>query len=145
MKLELAEKQYREFLSRKRMFYTRERALIFRAIFARNDHFSADDLLFYMRQENINVSRATLYRSLSHLVEAGVLVEADFGHGHIHYERLQEREPHDHLVCKKCGKVIEVSSQALLKALESLAAGEGFSLESHRSQLFGQCRECRGN
>lgn len=142
MTFEEDEKIYREFLSRKRMFYTRERALIFRAVYARQDHFSVDDLMFHMQNEGLKVSRATLYRSLSHLAESGILVEADFGHGHIHYERALNQDPHEHLVCKKCGEVEEVRDEAYQQALRTLAETHGFRLETHRTQMFGICRKC---
>lgn len=143
MNFEEAERKYKSFLSERRMFYTRERALIFRVVFARRDHFSVDDLMFHMQNEGLKVSRATLYRSLANLAEADILVEADFGHGHIHYERAGSKAQHEHLVCSGCGRVVEVRSPELTEAIQKIVASEGFDLISHRLQISGKCKECR--
>ena len=95
---EQAESLYKDFLARNKMFYTKERVTILEAVMGRDDHFSVDELLYDMQSKKLRVSRATLYRALSQLVDANILVEADFGHGHIHYE-LVGAEPHEHLVC----------------------------------------------
>ena len=113
MTLEEATAQYKSFLSKRNMLVTQERMLILQAIFERSDHFSAEDLLFYMQQDKLQVSRATLYRNLKLMAEAGILTEADFGHGHLHYEKVEKGKPHEHLVCRECGDITEVYSADL--------------------------------
>lgn len=135
------ETRYKAFLAKEGMLYTRERALILESVFTREDHFSADDLLFHMRNEGIDVSRATLYRNLKLLATAGLLVEADFGHGHTHYERAATA-PHEHLVCQKCGKVTEVSTSQFADAVKSVAALQGFKVNHHQLKIFGTCKAC---
>lgn len=139
---EEAQRRYADFLDRNKMFFTKERVLIVEAVFIMEGHFSADELLFEMQKRGMRVSRATLYRSLSQLVDCGVLVEADFGHGHTHYE-LVGTEPHEHLVCQQCGKVVEVISQDFTTAIKALASNEGFRLISHRTYIAGICPECQ--
>jgi Fur family ferric uptake transcriptional regulator len=139
---EEAQRRYGDFLDRNKMFFTKERILIVEAVYLMEGHFSADELLFEMQKRNMRVSRATLYRSLSQLVDCGVLVEADFGHGHTHYE-LVGTEPHEHLVCQQCGKVVEVVSQEFSQSIRNLAQGEGFRLISHRTYIAGICPDCQ--
>lgn len=142
MQLAKAVQSYREFLSRQGMLFTKERLLILQSVFSRSDHFSADDLLFYMHGEGLEVSRATLYRNLKLLAQAGILVEADFGHGHIHYE-LASGNPHEHLVCTDCGKVLEVNTAAFSEAVQSVADSQGFTVTHHLLKIFGRCADCR--
>src|SRR3954466_6288425 len=79
---------YSEFLKKNKMFFTKERAQLLDFIFDQKGHFSADELMFEMQKQraaaagDVKVSRATLYRSLSQMVDAGILSESDFGHGH---------------------------------------------------------------
>src|SRR5690606_32944450 len=97
-RLATARNRYAEFLKRNKMFLTKERTALLEFIFAQEGHFSADELLYEMQRTGLKASRATLYRTLSQLVEAGVLSESDFGHGHTHYEINLGDRPHAHLV-----------------------------------------------
>ena len=134
--------RYRQYLSRQKMLFTRERSQILESVFARADHFSADDLLLTMKNEGLDVSRATLYRNLKQLAKAGVLVEADFGHGHIHYERAVGSSPHEHLICQICGSVTEVSTSAFSAVVKKVAMSQGFRLDHHQVKIFGVCHQC---
>ena len=139
---EQAERRYRKFLSERKMFYTRERSLILEAVLKHQEHFSVDELLFDMQQQGMRVSRATLYRTLSQMADANILSSVDFGHGHAHYENTL-RPSHEHLVCKGCGKVVEVASPSFIQAVKDLAATEGFDVVSHKAQIFGICLNCK--
>jgi Fur family ferric uptake transcriptional regulator len=135
--------KYRKYLAEQGKLYTRERESILQSAFAREDHFSADDLYFHMRQEGIDVSRATLYRNLKQMAEAGLLNEADFGHGHTHYERAHDGAPHEHLVCKKCGRVTEVNAQDLGDFVRKAAQSQGFQIDHYQIQILGTCKACQ--
>ncbi len=135
---DMAEERYKDYLVRNKMFYTKERVTILEVVMERKDHFSVDELLYDMQSKKLRVSRATLYRALSQLVDANILVEADFGHGHIHYE-LVGGEPHEHLVCVECGMVKEVVSPDLTKVIHSLAKSNGFTVRNQKTQIQVEC------
>jgi len=128
---------YSEFLKKNKMFFTKERTRLLDFILKQEGHFSADELLFAMQKADLKVSRATLYRSLSQMVEAGILSESDFGHGHTHYEIALGSKPHVHLICTDTGEVREVHSQKLEDALSDLARKEGFKIKRYKIQVFG--------
>ncbi len=138
MTYENAVEKYRDYLLRNKMFFTKERNTILEAVLQRKDHFSVDELLYDMQSQKMRVSRATLYRALSQLVDASILIEADFGHGHIHYE-LMGGEPHEHLVCAECGKVLEVISPDLTQAIHRLAKSHGFRVLNQKTQIQVEC------
>lgn len=142
MDVQALEKKFREYLSRNHLFCTQERLVILRMIVAQEGHFSVDELLDYVRSNGLKVSRATLYRTLNHLSKAGILSEADFGHGHIHYE-INEDGEHGHLICSDCGRVLEVSSSQFEDALRQLSQQQGFQLQSVKVEIFGLCSTCR--
>ena len=138
LSFEKAEENYKEYLSLNKMFYTKERVTILEVVMGREDHFSVDELLYDMQSKKLRVSRATLYRALSQLVDANILVEADFGHGHIHYE-IVGGEPHEHLVCTECGMVKEVVSPDLTKVVHNLASANGFRVRNQKTQIQVEC------
>jgi Fur family transcriptional regulator, ferric uptake regulator len=134
---------YSEFLKRNKMFFTKERIQLLDFIFDQQGHFSADELMFEMQKGNIKISRATLYRSLSQMVDAGILAESDFGHGHTHYEISLGSKPHVHLICTESGDIREVHSQKLENAINELAGKEGFRIKRYKIQLFGISKQSR--
>ena len=134
---------YSEYLKKNKMFFTKERTQLLDFIFDQEGHFSVDELIFEMQKRNVKVSRATLYRSLNQMVDAGILSESDFGHGHTHYEIDLGSKPHVHLICSESGDVREVHSQKLETALEELAKKEGFKIKRFKIQLFGISKQAR--
>ena len=122
------------------MFFTKERVALLHAIFEQPDHFSADELLFEIQKSSRKVSRATLYRSLSQMVEVGILSESDFGHGHTHYEVLMGAKPHAHLILSDTGEVREIHSKRLEQVLDELAEREGVVIKQCKIQVFATAR-----
>ena len=139
--LALAQARYTEFLKRSRMLMTRERTALLEFLFTQKGHVSAEDLLYEMHRTGIKVSRATLYRALAHFVEAGILSESDFGHGHTHYEIDLGSKPHVHLV--DGDEIKEVASPQLEKVLTQLARKEGFNIRRYKIQVFGTFEDKR--
>jgi len=136
--LALAQARYAEYLKRNKMFLTRERTSLLDFIFGQKGHFSADELLYEMQRTGLKASRATLYRTLYQLVEANVLSESDFGHGHTHYEINLGDRPHAHLVSlDNRDDVREVTSEKLDAAIAELMRKEGFTPRRYNLQVFG--------
>jgi Fur family transcriptional regulator, ferric uptake regulator len=141
--LPIAISLYGEFLKKRKMFFTKERSELVNFIFSQEGHFSADELLFELQKSQKKVSRATLYRSLSQLVEAGILSVSDFGHGHTHYEIALGAKPHVHLICSRTDEVREVHSAKLEAALNDLAQKEGFTIRQYNIQIFGESKKSK--
>jgi Fur family ferric uptake transcriptional regulator len=144
MNFEQAVEKYKDFLDAHKQFYTRERARILEAVFAYQGHFSAEDLAFEMQKNGQPASRATLYRALAHLQDAGILTPVDLGHGHIHYEPPEGESPHEHISCVSCGHVFEAEMPELEKAIAREAKKQGFSAVHHSLRISGVCKNCRG-
>lgn len=105
-------------------------------------HFDADGLYLKLRARGEKVSRATVYRTLDLLVEAGFLSKM-LTETQAMYELIRGRSHHDHLVCTACGGTLEVFSEALEKAQEELCVQHGFLASSHTLRVEGLCAECR--
>ncbi|MCA8943142.1 MAG: transcriptional repressor [Planctomycetes bacterium] len=136
-------KTVEEYMRKNGLRWTSQRRQIAREAFATHDHFSADDLLDVCKQKDVRVSRATVYRTLGMLEEAGFVEGLDTGDGGKKYEHVLGHEHHDHMVCTKCGRIIEFFDQELERRQERAASRHGFLIESHSLKLFGKCRDCR--
>jgi Fur family transcriptional regulator, ferric uptake regulator len=129
--------RYREYLKRKKLLFTRERIAILEEVMARHDHFSVEELHDSLKASGKKVSRATLYRNLDSLKEAGILAEVDLGNRHVQYEHVLGHHQHFHLVDEDTGAIIEDDSVEVEKAVEILARRHNFEVERIKLQIFG--------
>ena len=125
------------------MRYTLEREHIVREIFSCHDHFSAEVLLKRLRGNNLNISRASVYRTIPILIDAGLISEVYQESGQAFYEHIYGHDQHCHLRCSICGQVKEFSEPALLRGLiKNLAQSTGYIIDEHRLELMGMCPKC---
>ena len=103
----------------------------------------AEELSYRLRRKRKGASRATIYRTLDLLVESGIIRRVDLGQGHGHYELVLDHPHHEHMICLRCGKVIEFSDQAMERSLDRLCKRREFEHASHRFQIFGYCEKCK--
>ena len=136
-----AEKEFSGFLERKDLKLTSQRRTILHQAM-REVHFSADQLLDFSKKEDPTVSKATVYRTLALLKESNILEEHDFGDGKKLYERSQGRKHHDHLICIKCGRIIEFENEPIERLQNAEAKKHSFKIVYHSLKLFGFCNNC---
>ncbi len=137
-----AENVFREFLRDRGLKYTAERRLILQAVMRNAEHFEAEQLLLDMRQTSTKVAKATVYRTLKLLVECGIVKEVHFSNKQVHYEHTYGQDPHDHMVCRRCGRIIEFDASDVVSLRTVLAARKNFHVQSHRFQIIGLCDAC---
>jgi Fur family ferric uptake transcriptional regulator len=137
------EDKFREFLaSRPRpQRYTEQQRDMVRYIFAQHDHFDAEQLLEDMKRAGLSVSRATAYRTLAKLVDAGLLRRLEVG-PRTFYEHDYGYPQHEHLRCEKCGKMIEFQSPAIDALLREVCREHNFQTTGHTLLIRGVCSEC---
>lgn len=141
--LETAHEHFSRFLAGKSLRYTAERQAVVGAVFEKHRHFEADDLLVWARAHHPRVSRATIYRTLELLVNAGLVRQMTFGDKSAqHYEQVLGIPHHDHLICLSCGRVQEVFSADLEREQDALCERHGFEVHHHNLEVFGLCRRC---
>jgi Fur family transcriptional regulator, ferric uptake regulator len=122
--------------------WTNQRALIVRTALATHDHFTADELLERCRKIDPRVSRATVYRTLTVLEEAG-FVEGLDTHSGRRFEHVIGHEHHDHMVCLLCERIVEFRDDELERRQEAAAKRIGFKIQRHSLRIYGTCRECQ--
>jgi Fur family ferric uptake transcriptional regulator len=133
---------FREFLYKKGLKFTKERQRILDEVFSFHGHFDPEELLRNMRSKDIKVSKASVYRTLPLLLESGLIEQVEKNDKHAHYEHTFGHEHHDHLICMRCGKVIEVFSPKLEAVQNELCMSNLFKGIKHTLEIKGYCRDC---
>lgn len=121
--------------------HTRQRDAILEVFLEVKGHITAEDLYERVRSEHVNIGYTTVYRTMKLLCDAGLAAERKFEDGVTRYEISHEH--HDHLVCVRCGKIIEFECRMIETAQDEIADRYGFRILRHRHELYGHCRECR--
>jgi Fur family ferric uptake transcriptional regulator len=137
------EDKFREYLSsraRPQRFTEQQRDMV-RFIFAQHKHFDADQLIDAMKAAHLDVSRATVYRTLTKLVDAGLLRKLEIG-PRMCYEHDYGYPQHEHLQCSRCGKMIEFQSPDLETTLRDVCRQHHFHASGHMLIIRGTCGEC---
>ena len=113
-------------------------------VFLRQEgHLSADDLVDLIRREDQRISRATVYRTLQWMVDAGIARKVDFGEGRFRFEHSYRQPRHFHLICKTCHRSFEFLSSDIEALVEEVASARSFSASQSVVQIYGTCEECR--
>ena len=138
------EDKFREYLaSRPRaQRYTEQQRGMVRYIFAEHNHFDAEQLIDDMKRAGFRVSRATVYRTLDDMVMAGLLRKVARSQDREVYEHDYGYPQHDHLICGKCGTLIEFENAPLARILDAVATEHDFRMTGHRLEVYGLCAEC---
>jgi Fur family ferric uptake transcriptional regulator len=136
--------KYREYLATKSLRMTREREIIVDEVFSSHDHFDAEQLIqrLALRNDKKRVSRSTIYRSLKHLEEAGLIRKIARQDDRDLFEHDYGYPQHDHLICNRCGTLIEFHNEQIASLLEEIGREHGFRIEGHRTEVFGLCNNC---
>lgn len=132
----------RDYLQQHGLRFTPEREAIVREIFSRHDHFTVDELYLSLRQKRA-ISRASLYRTIPLLIEAGLISEVFQDSGQTRYEHTYGHEDHCHLRCRECGEVIEFHEPILADLEMRVSAEHGYLASGHRLEVLGTCPSCQ--
>lgn len=134
---------FNQFLESRNLRNTAGRRAILQEIFDLGErHFSAEDLVGRLRGRGEPVSRATVYRTLDHLVAGGLVRRLSLGPKHALYEGSLGGRHHEHLICLHCGAVTEFGSGTLERLLERVCRRRRFAAQRRSIQIFGMCARC---
>lgn len=105
-----------------------------------NQHISAEDVYKILLDQNEEIGLATVYRVLNQFDDAGIVTRHHFEGGKSVFE-LSHKKHHDHLVCLKCGKVIEFEDDTIEKRQLDIANSHDIKLTNHSLYLYGECKD----
>ncbi|HDL63909.1 MAG TPA: transcriptional repressor [Proteobacteria bacterium] len=137
------ERTFAEFLKSKGLKFTPERREILRVIFATHEHFDVETLFEVMKKRGERTSLATIYRLVPLLIESGMIRRATRLDGHVTYEHVFGHKPHHHLVCVKCGQIVEFRDEGIEQLLTEVCQKYDFSPIDQRLGVRGVCSSCR--
>ena len=121
--------------------HTRQREAILDVFLSVKGHIASEALYQQVREVYPHIGYTTVYRTMKLLCDAGLASERHFEDGVTRYEI--QHEHHDHLVCVRCGKIVEFECKMIEEAQDEIVQRYGFRLLRHRHELYGHCPECQ--
>ena len=138
---EVERRSLARYLEEHNLKHTKQREAILDVFLTAAGHVTSEDIYNAVRDEHPNVGYTTVYRTMKLLCEAGLANERHFDGGITRYEI--EHEHHDHLVCVKCGRIIEFECAMIEATQDEIAERYHFRVLRHRHELYGHCESCR--
>ncbi|SPQ00619.1 Similar to ferric uptake regulation protein [Candidatus Sulfobium mesophilum] len=134
---------FRNFLGGKGLKLTKERTAVLSEVYSFHGHFEPEYLYSRIKGSGSKASRASVYRTLSLLVECGLVKRVTrTDKGNI-YEHTYGHSHHDHMICDICGEIIEFFSEKLEKLQDEICEKNSFIGSSHALEIRGRCKKCR--
>ncbi|MFD8205396.1 Fur family transcriptional regulator [Streptomyces sp. NPDC059695] len=123
---------------------TKQRAAVSAALSEVDEFRSAQELHDMLKHRGDSVGLTTVYRTLQSLADAGEVDALRTSDGETVYRRCSTGDHHHHLVCRVCGKAVEVEGPMVEQWAETIASEHGFVNVAHTVEIFGTCAECAG-
>lgn len=135
--------KFREFLATraKAQRFTKQQGELVDFIFAKHNHFDADELIDNLKAAKLVISRSTMYRTLSKLVDAGLLKRIELGERTV-YDHDYGYPHHEHLVCEICKTMIEFQSSEIESLVHGVCEQNQFKSSSYSLIVRGICGDC---
>lgn len=136
--------ELKKIVKQKGLKYTEQREIVLNILLNADEHLSAEEVYNNIKTKypDSNIGIATVYRALGFLEEVDLITSIAFGVEGKKYESSSKMH-HDHLICTKCGKIIEFVDEEIEKKQNEIAAKNNFKVTSHSMQLYGACENCQ--
>ena len=136
--------KFKTILKENSLKFTKQRELILNFLYNNDDHFTPEDIYMLLKKEypGINIGIATVYRTLTLLEESGIVSSISFGAQGKKYE-LGLKKHHDHLICSKCGEIIEFFDETIEERQKEIAKKFNFQMHDHTMKIVGLCEKCQ--
>lgn len=121
---------------------TRQRLLVANALAGSGRRLTAEQLYRTLRRREPGIGRATVFRTLETLVDAGVARRLELD-GHVYAYVACLSAHHHHIACTRCGRVEEIDEAYVTPIIERLAEEMGFEIDDARLDFYGRCATCR--
>jgi len=144
MIIEKEERIFEDYLATKNLKHSEQRQEILSIFLNTDRHLTVGELYRIAQKKYPNLGYATIYRTLKLICECGLCRELKFEDGTTRYEHLYGHHHHDHLICTKCGRFVEIVDPDIERLQEKLFKIYGFYPQRHRMELYGICKRCKG-
>ena len=130
-------------LKKEGLRFTQQRQLIWDELCSSEEHRDAEEIYLSLRKDDVNASRATVYRTIDVLVKNKLVRKLELGDGRARYENKMDSSHHDHLICVQCGKIEEFMDDKIESIQDDIVKSFGFKMIRHIHQLFVLCDKCQ--
>jgi Fur family ferric uptake transcriptional regulator len=137
-----ARKRFFDYIKKQGLRNTRQREEILEVFLSSGGHITADEIFEKVKARDSSIGYATIHRNLALLLDSGLAEEIKIGKGKTRYEQMHMRQHHDHLICLKCGRFIEVRDENIERLQEKLAEENDFKPVRHKLEIYGYCKKC---
>jgi len=136
--------KFQTLLKENQLKFTKQRELVLKFLYENNGHFTPEDIYTLLKQQypDINIGIATVYRTLTLLETSQIASSISFGAQGKKYE-LGLKKHHDHLICTKCGQIIEFVDEMIEERQEEIAKKFNFQMSDHTMKIVGLCENCQ--
>lgn len=134
---------FEEYVRTRGLRLTKQRLKVAEVFMETGGHVSAEELYDRVRRRYPEIGFSTVYRTLKLLKEAGVARQVDFDARRAKFESNANKTHHDHLICIKCGTVVEFLEPEIERLQDELVEKHGFVIRWHRMEIFGLCPACQ--
>ncbi len=122
---------------------TPQRVMVVEAVHNADKHISAEEIFVQVKARHPYANISTVYRTLDLMERLGLVIKTDFGEGYVRYHHM-EKSNHHHLICEKCGTVIDLEGSALMPLQKGLLKGYNFKVDLRHLAISGLCASCQG-
>lgn len=136
--------QFKTLLKGNTLKFTKQREQILKFLYENKGHFTPEEIYVLLKKSHpdINIGIATVYRTLTLLEDSGIASSISFGVQGKRYE-LGLTKHHDHLICTKCGEIIEFFDETIEERQEEIAKKFNFKMQDHTMKIIGLCKKCQ--
>ncbi|MBT5953321.1 transcriptional repressor [bacterium] len=135
-------KKFENYLVENEGRLTSQKKAIVEEVFNIDDHFEVENFIDKLRSEDKKFSRATVYRTIKQLLDAGLIQKISALNGKVFYERKMTNKEHDHVICNTCGEIYEINDNSIQKILDKYCKDIGFRPEYRSLHIYGLCKDC---
>lgn len=133
---------FKTLISKGGMKSTKQREEILNIFLNSPGHKNLAQIYFRVAKVNPKIGYTTVYRTLKLLTHLGLAAQRKFADGETRYEPTSGGTHHDHLICQRCGKIIEFEDKAIETLQNGIAERYRFKIFHHRMELYGLCPDC---
>ena len=130
-------------LKKERLRHTNQRQAVWDEIKSSDEHRDAEEIYSALRKNELNVSRATVYRTIDVLHKNNLIRKIELGDSPAKYENKLNSDHHDHIICVQCGRIEEYVDEVIENRQDKIVEDLGFKMIRHIHQLFVLCTDCQ--
>jgi Fur family ferric uptake transcriptional regulator len=138
-----AKELFLAYVRKKGLRNTKQREAILDTFLSADKHITVDELYSAVKRRAPEIGCATVHRNLKLMCKSGLADEIKIGNEKARYEPKYGHGHHDHLICLRCGRFIEVNDERIERLQDKLAEANGFLPQRHKLEIYGLCRKCR--